>query len=148
MTQGYFGNEQASDELWAGGYLHTGDLGYIRENGSLQITDRLKDVIKTGGEWISSLALENIASACAGVEDVAAIGLPHAKWGERPVLVAQLAKNAEPDQVRQVILEEFPSRADMGDLSKWAVPDRIFFIDRLPRTSVGKLDKKLLRQEI
>ncbi|WP_170552411.1 fatty acid--CoA ligase [Ruegeria atlantica] len=148
LTQGYLGNEQTSAELWAGGYLHTGDVGYIRENGSLQITDRLKDVIKTGGEWISSLALENIASACSGVEDVAAIGLPHAKWGERPVLVAQLAENAEPDQVRQVILEEFQSRADMGDLSKWAVPDRIFFVERLPRTSVGKLDKKLLRQEI
>ena len=64
LTQGYLDNAQASDELWDGGYLHTGDVGYIRENGSLQITDRLKDVIKTGGEWISSLALENIASSC------------------------------------------------------------------------------------
>ena len=70
-------------------------LGISVRNGSLQITDRLKDVIKTGGEWISSLALENIASSCSGIEDVAAIGMPHEKWGERPVLLAQAAKDAD-----------------------------------------------------
>ncbi|WP_299665329.1 AMP-binding protein [uncultured Ruegeria sp.] len=148
LTQGYLDNAQASDELWDGGYLHTGDVGYIRENGSLQITDRLKDVIKTGGEWISSLALENIASSCSGVEDVAAIGLPHAKWGERPVLVAQAAKDADPDLVRLRVIEEIQSRVGAGEISKWAVPDEIVFVDRLPKTSVGKLDKKLVRKDI
>jgi fatty-acyl-CoA synthase len=148
LTQGYLDNAQASHELWDGGYLHTGDVGYIRENGSLQITDRLKDVIKTGGEWISSLALENIASSCSGVEDVAAIGLPHAKWGERPVLVAQAANDADPDFVRLNVMKEIKSRVDAGEISKWAVPDKLIFVDRLPKTSVGKLDKKLVRQDL
>ncbi|MCK0104190.1 fatty acid--CoA ligase [Pseudohalocynthiibacter sp. F2068] len=148
LTQGYLGNAQASDALWSGGYLHTGDVGYIRENGSLQITDRLKDVIKTGGEWISSLALEGFASSCIGIEEVAAIGLPHAKWGERPVLVAQLSKDADPDLVRDVVMEEIQSRVGLGELSKWAVPDEIFFVEQLPKTSVGKLDKKVVRQDI
>lgn len=148
LTQGYINNAEATDELWAGGYLHTGDVGYIRKNGSLQITDRLKDVIKTGGEWISSLALENIASSCSGIEDVAAIGLPHEEWGERPVLVAQAVKDADPSLVRLNVMEEFQSRVDAGEISKWAVPDELIFVDRLPKTSVGKLDKKLVRQDI
>ena len=148
LTQGYLGNKQASDELWAGGYLHTGDVGYIREDGSLQITDRLKDVIKTGGEWISSLALENIASSCSGIEDVAAIGTPHEQWGERPVLVAQLAKDAEPDVTRRSVIANIQSRVDAGELSKWAIPDEICFVDQLPKTSVGKLDKKVIRKNL
>ena len=148
LTQGYLDNAEASDELWDGGYLHTGDVGYIRENGSLQITDRLKDVIKTGGEWISSLALENIASSCRGVEEVAAIGLPHAKWGERPVLIAQAAKDSNLNLVRLNMMEEIQSRVDAGEISKWAVPDEIIFVDCLPKTSVGKLDKKLMRKDI
>ena len=114
----------------------------------MQITDRLKDVIKTGGEWISSLALENIASSCSGVEEVAAIGLPHAKWGERPVLVAQAAKDSNPNLVRLNMMEEIQSRVDAGEISKWAVPDEIIFVDCLPKTSVGKLDKKLMRKDI
>jgi fatty-acyl-CoA synthase len=148
LTLGYLRNQQASDELWAGGYLHTGDVGYMREDGSLQITDRLKDVIKTGGEWISSLALENIASSCSGIEDVAAIGVPHAKWGERPVLVAQLEKDADPNRVRQSVIAEIQSRVDVGELSKWAIPDEVCFVDQLPKTSVGKLDKKVIRKNL
>ena len=148
MTQGYLDNAQASDELWDGGYLHTGDVGYIRENGSLQITNRLKDVIKTGGEWISSLALENIASSCSDIVDVAAIELPHTKWGERPLFVAQATKDADLDLVHLSVMEEIQSCIDAGELSKWAVPDELIFVDRLPKTSVGKLDKKLVRLDI
>ncbi len=148
LAQGYFGNLEASDALWSGGYLHTGDVGYIRENGSLQITDRLKDVIKTGGEWISSLELENIASTCIGIKEVAAIGRPDTKWGERPLLVAQLDEDSDPDLVRKNVLEEIQSHVDSGALSKWAVPDTIIFVNQLPKTSVGKLDKKAMRQDI
>jgi fatty-acyl-CoA synthase len=114
----------------------------------LQITDRLKDIIKTGGEWISSLALENIASTCSGIEDVAAIGLPHTKWGERPVLIAQAEKDADLDQVRLCVMKAIQSCIDEGKLSKWAVPDELIFVDRLPKTSVGKLDKKRVRRDI
>ena len=148
LTQGYLDNPQASNDLWDGGYLHTGDVGYIRENGSLQITDRLKDVIKTGGEWISSLILENIASSCYGVEEVAAIGCPNAKWGERPVLAVQIKNNTDRDLVRLNIVEEIQMRVDVGEISKWAIPDEIIFVDHLPKTSVGKLDKKLVRQDV
>jgi len=148
LAQAYLDNDRDSEELWTGGYLHTGDVGYIREDGSFQITDRLKDVIKTGGEWISSLHLESIASSCDGVEDVAAIGLPHPKWGERPVLVIQAPEHSDKELLSSRVLEKIQSRIDAGELSKWAIPDELIFIDSLPKTSVGKLDKKLLRQNI
>jgi len=148
LAQGYLDDPEASEALWAGGYLHTGDVGYLRADGSLQITDRLKDVIKTGGEWVSSLSLEAIASSCAGIEEVAAIGRLDAKWGERPVLVARHSEEATPDRVREAVMKEIRSRVDLGELSKWAIPDDILFRDALPKTSVGKLDKKALRQSL
>jgi fatty-acyl-CoA synthase len=148
LAQAYLDNVRDSEELWTGGYLHTGDVGYIREDGSFQITDRLKDVIKTGGEWISSLHLESIASSCDGIEDVAAIGLPHPKWGERPALVIQAPEHSDKELLSSRVLEKIQSRIDAGELSKWAIPDELIFIDSLPKTSVGKLDKKLLRQNI
>ena len=86
LTQGYLHNPDASTALWAGGYLHTGDIGNIDGGGYLRVTDRIKDVIKTGGEWISSLALEDIiALHPAMVNEVAVIGISDTKWGERPL---------------------------------------------------------------
>lgn len=148
LTKGYMGNPDASKDLWRNEYLHTGDVGYIRENGSLQVTDRLKDVIKTGGEWISSLTLENIASAYSGIEEVAAIGMPNEKWGERAVLVAKLMNNAEPDLVRQDLMRKFREHVESGEISKWAIPNHIFFVEQLPKTSVGKLNKKAIRKNV
>ena len=148
LTKGYMGNLKASNDLWSNGYLHTGDVGFIRENGSLQVTDRLKDVIKTGGEWISSLTIENIASSCSGVEEVAAIGIPNEKWGERVVLVVKLLNNANPDLVRQDLLRKFREHVELGEISKWAIPDNIFYVEQLPKTSVGKLDKKVMRKNV
>ena len=148
LTKGYMGNLKGSNNLWSNGYLHTGDVGFIRENGSLQVTDRLKDVIKTGGEWISSLTLENIASSCSGVEEVAAIGIPNEKWGERVVLVVKLLNNAVPDLIRQDLLRKFREHVELGEISKWAIPDNIFYVEQLPKTSVGKLDKKVMRKNV
>ena len=142
LTQGYLGNADASDALWAGGYLHTGDVGYLRSDGSLQLTDRLKDVIKTGGEWISSLELENIIASCDGVAEVAAFGIQDARWGERPMIVVVRADRALAEtDIRSAVEAE----VKRGRLSKWAMPERIVFAEELPKTSVGKLDKKLLR---
>ena len=148
LTNGYMDNPKASKDLWRNSYLHTGDVGYIRENGSLQVTDRLKDVIKTGGEWISSLTLENIASSCSNIEEVAAIGIPNQKWGERAVLVVKLLNNANPDLVRKDLMRKFREHFELGEISKWAIPDNIFFVEQLPKTSVGKLDKKVMRKYV
>ncbi|MCP4008794.1 MAG: fatty acid--CoA ligase [Proteobacteria bacterium] len=141
LTRGYIKNPQASQELWRGGYLHTGDIGYIEPSGSLQITDRIKDVIKSGGEWISSLQLENIVSACEGVNEVAAIGIPDQRWGERPMLLVVRSSEITAEEIILAISVE----VEKGRLSKWATPDRIEFVEQLDKTSVGKLDKKLMR---
>ena len=142
LTQGYAGNADASAALWEAGYLHTGDAGYLDENGSLHITDRIKDVIKSGGEWISSLALEDIASRCAGVAEVAAIGIPDAQWGERPLLIVV---RSDADLSADDVLAAVNAEVEGGRLSGWALPERVEFVDSLPRTSVGKLDKKAMR---
>ncbi len=90
LTQGYLHNPVASEELWSGGYLHTGDIGVIDQRGMLTVTDRLKDVIKTGGEWVSSLELESIISQHPAVNEVAVIGIQDDKWGERPLAMIVL----------------------------------------------------------
>ncbi len=146
LTQGYAGSAEGSEALWRGGYLHTGDVGHLDASGSLQITDRMKDVIKSGGEWISSLALESIASQCAGVGEVAAIGVPDERWGERPMLlVVRGAPSAAGAATAEDIRAAIAAHVDSGRLSRWAVPERIEFVDALDKTSVGKLDKKALR---
>ncbi len=145
LTQGYTKNEEGSAALWQGGYLHTGDVGYIDSDGALQITDRIKDVIKSGGEWISSLELEDIASGCDGVGEVAAIGVPDQRWGERPMLLVVKSAGESTSITAENIRMAIKQQADTGYISKWAVPDRIEFVDQLDKTSVGKMDKKKLR---
>jgi fatty-acyl-CoA synthase len=146
LTQGYRKNPEGSEQLWKGGFLHTGDIGHIDAAGYLQITDRLKDVIKSGGEWISSLRLEDITSQHPGVAEVAAIGVPDERWGERPMLlvVRDIENSANID--KEDIRDHVRQFADRGEISTWAVPDRIEFVDAIAKTSVGKLDKKQLRQ--
>lgn len=142
LTQGYTGDSVTSEALWDGGYLHTGDVGYIDDEGSLHITDRMKDVIKSGGEWISSLELEDIISRCDGVAEVAAFGIADLRWGERPMVVIVKADQALVEvDIRSAVEAEVTG----GRLSKWAIPERIVFVDELPKTSVGKMDKKVLR---
>jgi fatty-acyl-CoA synthase len=145
LTQGYFRNPEASEQLWAGGYLHTNDIGTIDAEGYLRITDRLKDVIKTGGEWVSSIALEDIVARHPAVSEVAVIGVKDERWGERPIaiVVRKAGESVEADQLRAHV----KTYADSGAISKFAIPDQILFVDALEKTSVGKLDKKLLRQK-
>lgn len=146
LAQGYVKNPEGSDALWENGYLHTGDVGSIDANGSLQITDRIKDVIKSGGEWISSLELESIASQCDGVSEVAAIGVPDEQWGERPLLLIVRTDDTTDPVTADSIKATISEQVETGRLSKWAVPDRIEFVESLDKTSVGKLNKKVLRQ--
>ena len=145
LTQGYFKNPESSEALWAGGYLHTGDIGHVDEDGYLKVTDRLKDVIKTGGEWISSLALEDIISRLAGVDETAAIGISHEKWGERPLVLVVPAPGHEDELSEESVRQHVQQYADRGEVSRWAVPERVVFVGSIDKTSVGKIDKKRLR---
>lgn len=146
MTQGYFKNSEASEELWRGGYLHTGDIATQDERGYLKIVDRLKDVIKTGGEWISSLDLEEIIVSHPAVAEAAVIGVPDPKWGERPAAFV-VARPGQEDQLSEkVIQEHVAGYAEKGVIPKYGIPDRVLIVEELPKTSVGKLDKKKLRE--
>ncbi|MEX3896200.1 fatty acid--CoA ligase [Paraburkholderia sp. BR10954] len=145
LTQGYLKNPEASEQLWAGGYLHTQDIANIDPTGNLQITDRIKDVIKSGGEWVSSLEIESLISLHAAAAEVAVIGIKDEKWGERPVALVVLkpgAKASEND-IKQHVMTFTTS----GRISKYAVPQIVKFVDALKKTSVGKIDKKWLREQ-
>jgi fatty-acyl-CoA synthase len=147
LTQGYIKDEEKSEALWADGWLHTGDIGFIDEQGYLQITDRLKDVIKTGGEWVSSLELEDIISRYPAVSEVAVIGVPDEKWGERPMALV-VPKTDQAQTFTEAALKAFIAKfAEDGVIPKYGVPDRIMVVDVLPKTSVGKLDKKVMRKQ-
>ena len=143
----YLKNPEATETLWEGDYLHTGDFGHINADGALMITDRIKDVIKSGGEWVSSLELESLTSAVAGVAEVAAIGVQDEKWGERPVLLIVLKDGADEGAIKDKILSVCQAEVAAGNLSKWAVPDQFRFVAEIAKTSVGKIDKKRLRAE-
>jgi len=145
LTSGYIKNPEGSEALWRNGYLHTGDVGHMDSSGSLQITDRMKDVIKSGGEWISSLDLESIASRCEGVGEVAAIGVPDARWGERPLLLVVRRPESETTVTADDIRNAIRTQVTAGRISQWAVPERVEFVEKLEKTSVGKLDKMALR---
>ena len=147
LTNGYFDNPAASEQLWAGGYLHTSDIGVMGPDGYLQITDRIKDVIKTGGEWISSLQLEDIIMHRAGVAECSVIGVKDARWGERPLaLVVRDPKSATPVTAEEIKAHVLAS-SEKGVISKFAVPEKILFVEALAKTSVGKFDKKALRAQ-
>jgi fatty-acyl-CoA synthase len=145
LTQGYLHDAEASDSLWEGDYLHTGDIATRDASGSLNITDRLKDVIKCSGEWLSSLELESLISEHEAVSEVAVIGVPDEKWGERPRALVVL----KPEHEVAVAALRMPiqRRVDEGRLPRYARLIEIYFVTHLPRTSVGKMDKRTLRQQ-
>ena len=146
LTQGYFKKPEASEELWAGGYLHTQDVAVVVPDGSVQIVDRMKDVIKTGGEWVSSIDVEGLIVEVPGVQECAVIGVKDEKWGERPMafVVCKPDAGLKPEAVREHLLRHVESNR----ISKFAVPelDRIAFVPEIPKTSVGKINKKVLRE--
>ncbi|UCH30534.1 MAG: AMP-binding protein, partial [Myxococcales bacterium] len=132
----YYGVD--ASEKFHDGWLRTGDVGFIDERGYVQITDRSKDVIKSGGEWISSVELENEIIAHPEVAEAAVIGVPDEKWDERP-LACVVRKEGS-------MISPEPLRAYLEDkVAKWWLPERWTFIEEIPKTSVGKFDKKVLR---
>jgi fatty-acyl-CoA synthase len=146
LTQGYLGEAERSEDLWAGGWLHTGDVGVIDSEGYLKIVDRIKDVVKTGGEWVSSLDIEDLVLRVPGVAEAAVVGVPDDKWGERPIAFVVCKKDAQPSE--EAIRKHVQTFAEKGAISKYAVPDRVYFVDAIPKTSVGKLDKKVIRAQL
>ena len=128
-----------ADALTADGWFDTGDVAVIHPDGTMQITDRAKDVIKSGGEWISSVELENAAVGCPGVAEAAAIGVYHPKWDERPLLLVVRKPGASVDAAGVT--------AHLAQhVAKWWLPDEVLFVDELPHTATGKLLKTELRQ--
>jgi fatty-acyl-CoA synthase len=146
LTQGYFNNPEGSEQLWAGGYLHTSDIAVVDANGYVHITDRLKDVIKTGGEWVSSLQIEDLISQCPGVAEAAVIGVKDDRWGERPLALV-VKRETDADKVDELVVKNhLKVFADKGVISKYGIPEKILFIAGIPKTSVGKINKKELRE--
>jgi acyl-CoA synthetase (AMP-forming)/AMP-acid ligase II len=146
LTQGYFNNPETSEQLWAGGYLHTSDIAVVSPDGYVHITDRIKDVIKTGGEWVSSLQIEDLISQCPGVADAAVIGVKDEKWGERPLAIV-VKQGSETDGVTDTAIKDhLKVFAEKGVISKYGIPEKILFIDSIPKTSVGKINKQELRK--
>lgn len=143
LTQCYIGDDNASRALWRGGWLHTQDIATIDPQGRLAIRDRLKDVIKTGGEWIDSVHLEELVQSAEGVLEGSVIAVPDPKWGERPlaVVVAKADAILTLEKLNVPVMDAI----NKGELTRYAKLERFEIVDQLPRTSVGKIDKKLLR---
>jgi fatty-acyl-CoA synthase len=145
LTQGYLKDPENSEKLWLGGWLHTGDIAVIDADGYLKVTDRVKDVIKTGGEWVSSLDLEDVILRHPAVAEVAVIGVLDPKWTERPLAVVVVKPEQKVSEADiKALLQDFAAKSL---ISKYAVPERVVFVEALPKTSVGKLDKKVLREK-
>jgi fatty-acyl-CoA synthase len=129
-----------SSETFQDGWMRTGDVCKITPEGYIRITDRAKDVIKSGGEWISSLDLENTLMAHPAVAEATVVGLKHQKWQERPAAFVVLKANATASEAELL--------AFLGDkVVKWWIPDRVVFIDGIPKTGTGKFDKKVVRDQ-
>ncbi|MEE4240060.1 MAG: fatty acid--CoA ligase [Desulfopila sp.] len=143
LTQAYLKDKRNSEVLWKDGYLHTGDVANIDAKGSLSITDRIKDVIKIGGEWLSSLELEDVITLHDAVKEVAVIGKPDEKWGERPLALVVAGE----DVSEKELVKHVQDYIEKGMLSKQALLLKVTFVESIDKTSVGKINKRLLRQK-
>jgi acyl-CoA synthetase (AMP-forming)/AMP-acid ligase II len=138
VATGYHGDTGA-DKFSADGWFATGDVVAVDEHGCIRICDRSKDLIKSGGEWISSVDLENALMAHASVAEAAVVAIPDDRWGERPLAVVVLAGDAEPgdDALRDHLAADF---------ARWQLPERFEYVDAIPRTATGKWKKTALRE--
>jgi fatty-acyl-CoA synthase len=139
VVKRYFKME--ADATTEGQWFDTGDVAILHPDGTMQITDRVKDVIKSGGEWISSVELENIAVGCPGIAEAGAIGIAHPKWDERPLLLVVLrpGHSADPEVLKVHVSER---------VARWWTPDEVRIVDALPIGPTGKVLKRELREQI
>ena len=138
----YYNAIESEDQFTEEGYFKTGDIGTLDPEGYLKITDRIKDVIKSGGEWISSVDMENTIISHPGVVEAAVVGCPHPKWEERPLALVVIREGREAKMINKEIYEQLSKR-----FANWQLPDKILFVDQILKTSVGKIDKKNLREK-
>ncbi|WP_132057398.1 long-chain fatty acid--CoA ligase [Halorussus amylolyticus] len=142
VTQSYFKRPEANEQDFEGEWLKTGDVVTVDSDGYVKIIDRAKDVIKSGGEWISSVELENALMAHDEVAEATVVGVPHERWQERPVAFVVPVEGTDEDALKESILaqirEEYP---------RWWAPDEVVFIEEVPKTATGKFDKKVLREQ-
>lgn len=139
VIRGYYRDDDASGEAFDDdGWLATGDMATLGDDGELAIVDRVKDLIKSGGEWISSLDMENLANAHPGVRECAVIAVPDSKWGERPLLIVVPQAGHAPG--KDDLLAHLRDR-----FAAWQLPDDVVFVAELPHTATGKIAKRLLR---
>jgi fatty-acyl-CoA synthase len=143
VSRAYFKNAGARNDkgecLEADGFFDTGDVATLDELGYMQITDRAKDVIKSGGEWISSIDIENMALGCEGVANAAVIGVSHPKWDERPLLIIEPKPGANPTKEQVLAFLE-------GKIAKWWMPDDVVYVEKIPLGATGKINKLALRE--
>jgi fatty-acyl-CoA synthase len=142
VTTEYFQRPEANEEEFEDGWLKTGDVVSVDADGYINIVDRTDDVIKSGGEWISSVELENTLMAHDEVTEASVVGVSHERWQERPVAFVVPSDDADEDTVTEEALDLVRE-----DYPKWWVPDDVEFIDKVPKTSTGKFSKKDLREE-
>ncbi|KKK75589.1 hypothetical protein LCGC14_2872190, partial [marine sediment metagenome] len=141
ITRSYYNSPGTESSFTEDGYFKSGDVGCLDSEGYLKITDRIKDVIKSGGEWISSIDMENSLLSHPAVLESAVIGILHPKWDERPlalIILREEYKSTTNEEMREHLSKTF---------AKWQIPNEILFVDSIPRTSVGKLNKKAMRME-
>lgn len=141
VTRSYLNAPDSENYFTEDGYFRSGDAGSLDSEGLLKITDRIKDVIKSGGEWISSIDMENALMSHPGILEAAVVGVPHPKWVERPLALVVLREEyglVTKEEIREHIRKLF---------AKWQLPDEILFVNAIPRTSVGKINKKVIRME-
>ncbi|BDR92473.1 long-chain-fatty-acid--CoA ligase [Vulcanisaeta souniana] len=147
ITREYLGDPEKTRNAWRDDWFHTDDIAVWDSEGYVWIMDRAKDVIKSGGEWISSTRLEDLISTHPAVYEVAVIGAPHPKWGERPVaiVVPKPGQDITEGEIRKYLME----LVNEGKMPKWWVPDKVIIVNsELPKTSTGKIDKKALKDRL
>ena len=145
LTPCYVGDDRASAALWRGGWMHTQDIATLDAQGTIMIRDRLKDVIKTGGEWIDSILLEELISTVEGIDEAAVIAVPDPQWGERPL--AAVVAHAGFTPTLEAINAPILAAIERGEITRYAKIGQFVVLDAMPKTSVGKIDKKLLRAQ-
>ncbi len=146
IAREYYGDPEKTKKAWRFGFFDIDDMAVIDEYGTVVFVDRTKDVIKSGGEWVPSTRVEGYISTHPAVAEVAVIGVPHPKWGERPVAIVTLkpSQKATEEELKEYLMKKF---VDTGEIPKWWIPDKIIIVKELPKTATGKIDKIALREE-